>query len=186
MNKPNNYDSTQKYSPSNPLPAGPYICKVIGIEETKSKAGRDMIKVALDIEEGEYKGYFKEKYDSRDDANKKWPCVMYQLTEDKDGNCHRGFRTFNDYLEEDNEGFSIEWGKGYCGSIKGKLIGINFRREEWEWDGKSGWNTKPFSVVGIEEIKAGKVRPPKDKPLSNSTVNEIPESFEEIDTDVPF
>lgn len=184
MDKPKNYDNAQRYTASNPLPAGPYICKIIGAEEMKSKAGNEMVKVALDIEEGEYKGYFKEKYDSKDDVNKKWPCVMYQRKVDEDGNC-RGLKTFHYYLEKDNEGFSIVWGDGYCNNIKGKLIGINFRREEWAYSGRTGWSTKPCWVVSIEDIRAGKVKPPKDKPLANKS-NDIPEDFEEIDAVVPF
>ena len=185
MNKPNNFDNTQRYTASNPLPAGAYVCKVIDIAEMQSRTGKPMVKVALEIEEGDFKGYFKQRYDAKDDLNKKWPCVMYQLTEDNEGNCSRGFKTLIDLLEEDNKGFQIEWGENFCKSIKGKLIGINFRREEWEWSDRTGWNTKPFSVVSIEDIRAGKVKPPKDKPLANKS-NDIPEDFEEIDAVVPF
>ena len=49
MRKPNNYDSVAASLSFEPLALGGHPCIIKGVEEAKSKAGRDMIKVALDI-----------------------------------------------------------------------------------------------------------------------------------------
>lgn len=189
MNKPNNYDNTKAYAGGAPLPAGPYICKVVDIAEMQSRKGKPMVKVALDIVEGPEAGRFAEQYRNDDRLDKKWPCMMYQLTEDNEGNCNRGFKTLLECLEEDNPGYTTVWGEGFCGAIKGKLLGVVFRREQYEYNGELKWSCKPYSVRHIEDIRAGKVKTPEDKFLNSQggIAAESPgDSFEVIDADVPF
>lgn len=189
MNKPNKYEETKAFAGSEPLAPGAYMCKVIGVSEMNSRGGKPMVKIALDISEGPEAGRFKERYANDDRVDKKWPCVMYQLTEDNDGNCNRGFKTFLDCLEEDNPGYSTVWGEGFCEAIKGKTIGIVFRKEQYEFDGKLNWSCKPYSVRSISDIKEGKVKVPDDKYLkgqSGVAASAPADSFQEIDADVPF
>lgn len=195
MQKPNNFDNTQGFTNSEPLAPGPYICKVIDIEETKSKTGKPMVKMALDIEEGDEKGRFNDIYKNDDRMDKKWPAsgVMYQLTEDADGNCSRGFKMLIDCLEEDNLGKfgPVQWGDNFCKSIKDRLIGVVFRKEQYEaQDGELRWSCKPNTIRHIEDIRAGKVKTPEDKYLNGNKATIQPEkpadSFQSIDEDVPF
>lgn len=190
MNKPNNYENTKAYAGGAPLPAGPYICKVIDIAEMQSKKGKPMVKVALDIAEGPEAGRFLEQYRNDDRMEKKWPCVMYQLTEDQEGNCSRGFKTLLDCLEDDNPGYTTVWGEGFCAAIKGKMLGVVFRREQYEYNGELKWSCKPKSVRHIADIKEGKVKVPEDKLLKDrggiALADPRADSFEEIDADVPF
>lgn len=62
MKKPNNYETTQAYGDFTPLELGGHICKIMKVEETKSKAGNDMIIISLDIAEGDQKDYFSKQY----------------------------------------------------------------------------------------------------------------------------
>ena len=58
INKPNNWDNTAAVIGSGykNLPAGNYKCKIVGCETTQSKNGNQMLKIAFDINEGEYTG----------------------------------------------------------------------------------------------------------------------------------
>ena len=82
MEMPNDFQTTQGFGDYTPLPAGGYICRIMGVEETKSKSGRDMIKVSLDIAEGEFKNRFAEAWKADTRADKKWGCIANQLVYD--------------------------------------------------------------------------------------------------------
>ena len=58
MNKPNDYDSAPMFVEGE-LPPGGYVCHVKKIEETTSKSGNAMPKIALDIYEGQYAGFYQ-------------------------------------------------------------------------------------------------------------------------------
>ena len=124
MNKPKGYDETYSYSytETKTLPPGGYICKVMGVKESKSKSGKDMLEISLDINDGEFKGFYADKYKADTRKEKKWGCVVYQLIEDEEGNCNRGLKTFLTSIEESNSGFSVVWGDKFCESLKGKRI----------------------------------------------------------------
>ena len=49
MNKPNGFDTVAASLSFEPLKLGGHVCVIKGVEETKSKTGKDMLKVALDI-----------------------------------------------------------------------------------------------------------------------------------------
>ena len=51
MKQPKNYKETQGYGEFEPLALGGHICKIMGVKEQKSKTGRDMIVISLDIAE---------------------------------------------------------------------------------------------------------------------------------------
>ena len=65
MEKINGYDSaialTGEYERLKP---GGYICKIIAAkEETSKKSGSRMLTLALDIDEGEHRGFFKKRWE---------------------------------------------------------------------------------------------------------------------------
>ena len=43
MNKPNDFDNVQAFGEYTPLPAGGYVCRIMGVEETVSSNGKAMI-----------------------------------------------------------------------------------------------------------------------------------------------
>lgn len=92
MQKPKNYDNTLPYDEQEALELGGHIMRIIKIEETKSKSNRDMIKIYLDTDKSDKQpGYFKRRYDNDSRTEKKWGCIVYQLTEDiKTGDTNRG------------------------------------------------------------------------------------------------
>lgn len=96
------------------------------------------------------------------------------------------FKAFTEAVEDSNQGYHWDWDET---TLKGKLFGCLFRREEWEYKDKSGWKTQPFRAASVSTIRENKFEIPKDKPLKNkSTVQPEGEGFEEImdDGDLPF
>ena len=196
MVKPNNYDGTQEYGEFKPLELGGHICKIMSVEETKSGSGKDMLKIFLDIAEGEQANYYAEQYKADSRAEKKWGCIVYQLTEDKDGNTNRGLKTFVTSVEKSNKGFTVAWGDNFTACLKGKLVGGVFGREQYQNSkGELKFATKCVSFRSVDTIRAG-VEVPADKLLNGAkqavlqtpgTISPL-DGFEEIisDDELPF
>ena len=188
MVKPNNYDGTQEYGDFQPLELGGHICKIMSVEETKSNTGKDMLKIYLDIAEGNQTNYYADQYRADSRADKKWGCIVYQLIEDKDGNTNRGLKTFITSIEKSNKGFTVAWGDKFADCLKDKVVGGVFGREQYQNSkGELKFSTKCMSFRSIETIKSG-VEVPADKLLAGvvpagvlGAVNTgIPADFEEV------
>jgi hypothetical protein len=167
MQKPNGYEAAKAYGDFTPLKLGGHVCKIMGIEETQSTSGKDMLKINLDIAEGEQKGYFADQYKNSTFDNKKWGCIVYQLVYDADGNTNRGLKTFLDSVESSNAGYKVQWGNNFCQSLKGKLVGGVFGREQYlNRNDELKWSTKCVQFRNVETIRKG-VEVPEDKYLDS-------------------
>lgn len=180
----------------NRLPAGNYICKVMGVDyqNATGKATNDTIVISLDIEEGDFKGFYTDQYKSSTDENKKWK-GNYRLkvpnddgTED-DAKMQNRFKTVITAFEESNPGFHWAWNEQ---DLKGKLFGGLFRDKEWELNGNNGFWTECFGIASVAAVRSGKlpVAEPKylKKPAGTSASNStefmnIPSG---IDDELPF
>ena len=192
MEKPKDFDTAKATGEFKPLPAGGYVCKIIGVDEAMSKTGKKMLKIALDIAEGEEAGRFMDAYKADTREFKKWPAggMVYPLTEDQNGNTHGRFKQFTNCVTDSNKGFEIVWGKEFGSCFKGKLVGAVFGREQYEnQNGELRWSTKPQHFKTVEEIRDGDFKVPEDKPLpqkDNASAASL-EGFSEIsDDDIPF
>lgn len=170
MQKPQDFDNVQAFGDFVPLPAGGYVCRIMGVEETASRAGAPMIKISLDIAEGQYKDYFANQYRANTRADKKWSysAIINQLVYDTSGNnsTNRGFKTFVTSVCESNQGFNVTWGDGFAACFKNRLVGVLFGREEYiGTDGKSHWSTKALNFRSVKTIRDGGFEIPADKPL---------------------
>ena len=57
-----------------PLPKGAYVIKLLNIKEEPNKNGEGThLKIAFDIAEGEYSGFYKKSFDDDSREDKKWP-----------------------------------------------------------------------------------------------------------------
>lgn len=106
MEKLENYDNvapiTGEYERLN---AGGYICKIINAKEEKSKSGKRMLVLALDILEGDKKDFFRNRFNENANPDKKWPAgaIYRQMLEgEKAAGFLKGLMTS---LEASNEGF---------------------------------------------------------------------------------
>ena len=188
MIKPNNYDNTAAFGEE--LELGGHVCKIMKVEETVSKSGKDMIVISLDIAEGEQAGYYAEKYRSDTRQEKKWGCIVYQLVHDADGNTNRGLKTFHTAVEESNPGFQVAWGNDYSACFAGKLIGGVFGREEYiKQNGQPGFATKCRYFRSVDTIRKG-IKVPEDKLLDAAQKPRTNAGFADvsiiIDEDLPF
>lgn len=170
MQKPLNYDETRAYVSYEPLPAGNYECEILKVDETESKkTKKPMLNIYLDIRSGEYKGFFSAEYEKDTRPEKKWPCIVYQLVEDKDGYCHRGLKTFIEAVAASNRGFDPAgiWGDDFCRAFKNLSVGAGFRREQYEnQSGQLRWSTKCDVFFPIDEVESRSVL--EDKPLETA------------------
>ncbi len=139
MLKPNNYDETQAGGEYTLVELAGHRMVIKQVNETKSKAGKDMIVVLFDFaEDDKQPGYFMEQFQNDIRPDKKWPnqATQYILTEDADGKCTRNFKTFTTCVEHSNAGFSVQWGDKFCQCFKGKKIGGVFGEQMDYYNGE--------------------------------------------------
>lgn len=169
MLKPNDYDSISAYGDYEPLEIGGHILVIQAVKETKSKSGKPMLEISLDTAPDDIQpGYYMDRWksDSRPSDQKRWGCIVYQLTEDSTtGGTNRGLKTFITSVEESNPGFIPQWGDNFGPCFKGKRVGGIFRREQYaNQKGELKWSTKCMSFRSVQKIMDG-VEPPDDKYL---------------------
>jgi len=187
--KPKDYDYV-RVGESRILPAGGYVCKILKAEETESKTGKPMLKIAIDITDGEYAGYFKDmfqnwKASSDDPKSVKWPFTgtKWILFYDNEGKTNRDFKSFCTALED--SGISVWRGDMFdVGALKDANVGIIFRREEHEHNNARSWRTVPYRFRSVRAIEEGTYNVPEDKPLPPRM--ELDDSFETLEEDLPF
>ena len=190
MKKPSDWENVTAYGSYEALELGGHICKIMQVEETKSKNGKDMITISLDIAEGKQAGYYAREYKTNDRENKKWGCVVYQLLEDNDGNTNKGFKTFIDAVKRSNPKFdeTILWSDEFCTYLKNKLVGGVFGREQYlNRYGEKKFSTKCMQFRDVEAIRKG-VEVPEDKLLRTVEQNNWLNDFASVgnDDDLPF
>ena len=188
--KPKDYDSVKIGEPRI-LPAGGYICKILNAEETESRNRKPMLKVSFDIDEGEYKGYFRDlfkgwKENSDDPATVKWPFTgtKWVMFFNSEGKTNRDFKSFCTALEDSgtkvwiNDTFDVN-------GLRGATLGLIFRREEHEYNNARSWRTVPVGFRSVKTIEEGNYNVPEDKPLPEPVLTET-DSFTALDEDLPF
>ena len=127
------YDEAKKevtYQGSQKLPADAYICKISNVRYEEGTGGNsDRIIIAFDVNEGDYKDFFKKQYEANTNEDKKWKGTarIYVPADDgseRDGWTKKAFTRWTDSLEKSNSGYSWDWDET---KWKNKLIGIIFR-----------------------------------------------------------
>lgn len=188
--KPKDYDDV-RVGEARILPAGGYICKILNAEETESRSSKPMLKISFDIEDGDFKGYFKDlfrgwKDNSDDPQSVKWPFsgTKWIMLYDNKGKTNRDFKSFCTALEDSgtavwvNDNFMI-------GNLKNATLGLIFRREEHEYNNARSWRTVPVGFRSVKTIEEGNYNVPEDKPLPEPVLTET-DSFTALDEDLPF
>jgi hypothetical protein len=166
INKPTNWNEVKEFSDRQKLPLSAYICKVKKTAIQSTEYGAQLC-VLFDIVEGDFKGYFDNDFKANQNQDKKWKGVLRQwLPKDngteKDEWTKSSFKGMVTAFEKSNPGYQFDWNEA---SLVGKLIGILFRNEEWEYEGKTGWAVRPFKAISVDSVRSGEFTIPKDKPL---------------------
>lgn len=178
INRPKNWDNVKTFSERPKLPVGAYVCRIKQAVVKPNDYGEQLC-VLFDIEDGEYSGFYQEDFDSNNREDKKWKGVLRLWLpkddgSDKDEITKSIFKGFVTSVEESNHGFTWNWNEQ---SLAKKIIGILFRNEEWEYEGKSGWAVRPFKALSVDSVADGKFRIPDDKPLKNKTSSASYDSY---------
>ena len=189
MQKPSDYDQTV----ANPdgfatLPAGGYVCKIMEVKEVKSSKGNAMLKISLDIAEGDHKDFFANAYKADDRKEKKWGAVVNLVTEGTYGTTN--LKRFTTAVEKSNKGFTVVWGDKFTACFKGKLVGCLFREEDYlNAMNEKKTAVKPFMFRTADKIREG-VPVPERKELSDDDYDKAadaanpytqPDAFQKID-----
>ena len=99
--------------------------------------------------------------------NKKWRGT-YRLKVPKDDGSDfdaakkRWFNNFIWAVENSNPGYTWAWDEK---TLKGKKVGLLYRNKEWEMGDRHGWTTEAAGSDSIDNIRNGKFKMLKDKPL---------------------
>lgn len=203
MFKPSDYDSVSVGN-FQTLPADGYVCRIIKAEETQSAKGQPMLKIAFDICDGEYSNYFTDLFNDRrasatDPKAVKWPFngTKWIMFLNNEGKTNRDFKSFCTALEDSGTPAWTPDNTLNTDGFKGAEIGIIFRREEHEYEGKKSWRTVPWGFRSVEAIDNGNFFVPDDKPfkakpttpfVSYNAIANMPnvDNFSAADDDIPF
>ena len=170
IKKPNNWDSVQAFSNRPKLPLDAYVCKVIkGVVQTNDYG--DQLCVLFDIAEGEQSGFYAREFKANTMRDKKWKGVLRVWLplddgSEKDDFTKSALKGFVTSLENSNTGYQWDWDEN---SLAGKLLGIMFRNEEWEFNGKTGWTVRPLRAMSVETVRDGDYTLPDPKPLKGKS-----------------
>ncbi len=171
IRRPNNWNDVQEFSDRPKLPLGAYVCKVRRAVVQSNDFGEQLC-LLFDIVEGEFKGFFDADFKASTRADKKWKGVLRQFIPVDDGSekdewTKSSFKGMTTSFEKSNPGYQWNWDEA---SLSGKMVGILFRNEEWEYENKTGWAVRPFRAISVDSVRSGDFTLPKDKPLKNKTV----------------
>lgn len=139
------------------LPLGAYECKIITAEEYESMSGNKSIKITVDIASGEFKDYFKDRFDGNDKSDKKWDnnATKYFGLAETGKAFFKGFITS---VENSNAGFKFDFDES---KLVGKKIACSFEPEEYSYEGKEGVKitiNKIRSLDKLKDIKVGSIK----------------------------
>lgn len=152
---------------SKKLPKGAYVCKIISARVDENQYGQRLV-IAFDISEGEYAGYYKEKFDASNAEDKKWSGVIRLGIPKDDGSETdqwrvRSFNTALVAIEDSNSGYLWD---GDEAKLKGKTVGVVFNLKEFEGnDGRVISYTQPKALTSVKSVREGTYYVPKDEPL---------------------
>lgn len=170
INKPRNWDNVQAFTDRPKLPVGAYVCKIKQAAVQDNGYGLQLCLV-FDIAEGEYSGFYAADFKSNQQQDKKWKGVLRQFLpkddgSDKDEWTKSSLKGLLTAIENSNYGFTWNWDEQ---SLAGKVIGIIFRNEEWEYNGKTGWTARPYRGCSVDTVRDGTYTLPNDKPLKSAS-----------------
>ena len=132
------------------LPIGKYECviKEAGIY-TSEQSGKKSFRVAVDIANGEFKDYYKNRFESNPNMDKKWDnnAVRYLAYEGENASYFKGFITS---VENSNPNYKWDWDETKL--IGKKICGV-FQYEEYEnQEGKRGIKVRLSKFRSMDKI----------------------------------
>lgn len=173
-----NFDQINEAGERKQFPVGPQPCVITEVEDDAAKS---LLIVKFDIVKGEQKGHFKTVYESTG----KWYGVSYRSYKDA---ALPFFKSFITAIEKSNVGYKWNWDER---TLVGKYVIVNFREEEYVYDGEVRASVKPFEFRSIEALNKGEVeKEPKRLTLKDQGIAEptakAESNFDIVEEDLPF
>jgi hypothetical protein len=135
---------------------GGFICKITKVEDVCDK---EYLMIEYDIAEGEFKGYYKDLFDSKSF----WGGRFVKSYKEKALSFFKGFITA---VENSNSNFKFDNDEQ---KLVGKLVGLVFGEEEYKKNsGSVGTRLYVDKIHSIEKIKKGEFEVPAMKKLAIS------------------
>lgn len=137
------------------LPIGAYECIIRKAEVYKNpESGKESFKVQVDIANGEYKGYFQQRYDNNTNSTKTWDnnSTRYLAFQGDNIAYFKGFITC---VENSNPGYTWDWDEE---KLTGKKICGVYQYEEYEnQEGRKGVKVRLNKFRSLDKMKDIKV-----------------------------
>ena len=170
IRKPSNWENVREFADRESLPLGAYVCRVKGVRIDAYDATSAQLVIQFDIAEGEYADFYKREFAANTIPNKKFKGVLRVWLPKDDGSekdewTKSTFKGMCTAFEKSNPGYVWNWEEK---SLVGRMVGILFRNEEWEYEGKTGWAVRPFRAISVDSARNGDFKIPKEKPLKKS------------------
>lgn len=133
------------------LPIGAYECIIRKAEVYKNpNNGKESFRVQVDIASGDYKGYFKQRYDNDTRSDKTWDnnSTRYLAFQGDNVSYFKGFITC---IENSNPGYKWDWDEA---KLTGKKVCGVYQYEEYErQDGTKGVKVRLNKFRSLDKMK---------------------------------
>jgi len=180
MVRPSNWDTIQVHSERKP-PSGCYIMQIINATVGMTKNNDTILRLELDIAEGEYKNYYT---DISASYNKNLLLKFGQLCEKESSIPY--FKNIITDIEQSNMGFKFNFN---CNSLRGKYIGAYTFYEVYKTnEGQIREAMKIDKFVSIDQVRTMTAKS-NDQNRSHIKLFNMPDNkqqFNQYDDDLPF
>ena len=200
---PSDYNQAAAYDGSGgpKLVPGGYICKIAGArcEKVNTKNGpAQKLVLAFDIAEGEFAGHFDAQFKrakEKDASGAKWRGTYDCFLLTNEGATNPFFKGLITCIDKSNEPFQcVVGGQLNEANLKGKLVGLLFREEEYMGSvGKKKETVKACAARSVQTIREGNFEIPEPKLLQGNSGGRgaapaaVPAGFTQVDDDeLPF
>lgn len=175
MRLPSDYDRTQAADGQggSQLPAGGYVCQIKAAREETTAGGAPIIRALVDIFEGEYKDFYKNRYERDRENNSAGAEIRWRGRYDtfvltKDGRTNPFFKGLITAVEKSNpNAVIVANGELRVDAMKNCVVGLLFREEEFlGQDGEVHRTVRPSMAVEASRIRSGDFRIPEPRLLT--------------------
>ena len=183
MSLPTYNKSKRKSNTFEQLPKGAYVIKIMGAKEDTWPSGDKVVRIAFDIAEGKYMGFYQAQFDRNANEDRQWPYdAVFNLNVPNDNSqpyVWDNWNTFFADLEDSNSGFIFD---GDLKKLKGKVIGGKFHIEQTAKNGNVYDHTKMKWSCVADDVRNGKAgRLPNDKLIGTGRTTSKTSSASEMD-----
>lgn len=175
--------SKRKSNTFEQLPKDAYVIKIMGAKEDTWPSGDKVVRIAFDIAEGKYMGFYQAMFDRNTNEDRQWPYdAVFNLNVPNDNSqpyVWDNWNTFFADLEDSNSGFIFD---GDLKKLKGKVIGGKFHIEQTAKNGNVYDHTKMKWSCVADDVRNGKAgRLPNDKLIGTGRTASKTSSESEMD-----